>query len=188
MVRPNYLVRCGEYLLATLMVISLAACGSAATPAPQAYDIPISPAESATSLESLVTPIANAGVTSIPSEPTATAVPNQVVEPTMSADIASTPHVNSNGSESLSGAWERITPENEDELSFLTVAEQIEFLNDGTFVLPKFMNQSGSYSFPENGRIKFEGAFGAAVYKFTVSGDTLIFDENDRILEYRRMK
>ncbi len=96
--------------------------------------------------------------------------------------------MNSNGSESLSGAWERITPENEDELSFLTVAEQIEFLNDGTFVLPKFMNQSGSYSFPENGRIKFEGAFGAAVYKFTVSGDTLIFDENDRILEYRRMK
>ena len=86
------------------------------------------------------------------------------------------------------GTWERVTSDTTVGFSFFGFAKQIEFLKDGTFVIPTFNNQSGKYSFPESDRIKFEGSAGSAVYKFTISGSTLTFEESGKIVEYRRIK
>jgi hypothetical protein len=85
------------------------------------------------------------------------------------------------------GTWQRVTP-SDNLFSFFTWADQIEFLKDGTFVLPGFNNTSGTYSFPENGRIKLEGPSGAVTYKFSLSGDKLIFEEDGQTIEYQRVK
>lgn len=84
------------------------------------------------------------------------------------------------------GTWQRVTPV--DTFSFLALSDQIEFLKDGTFILPNFNNASGTYSFPESDRIKFEGPYGAATYRFSVSDDKLIFEENGQMIEYQRLK
>ncbi len=85
------------------------------------------------------------------------------------------------------GTWERVTPA-EDLFSFLSWASQIEFLEDGTFVLPQFMNLSGKYSFPQSDRIQFEISNGSITYKFTLSGDKLMFEEKGKTIEYKRLK
>jgi len=103
------------------------------------------------------------------------------------AGTSSAVAVNPSGSQSLIGLWQRVTPEDQAGL-FFAFAEQIEFLKDGTFILPKFMNQGGTYSFPESGRVKFDGKSGSAVYRYAISGDTLMFDEGGQVIEYKRVK
>ena len=87
----------------------------------------------------------------------------------------------------LSGTWERTTPAVQAG-PFFGIADQIEFLKGGTFVIPTLDNVSGSFSFPEKDRIKFESQFGAAVYKFTLAGNTLTFDDNGVSVEYKKIK
>lgn len=85
------------------------------------------------------------------------------------------------------GTWDRVTPQAQSTLNFMFM-EQIEFLSNGTFVLPKFNNMSGKYSFPESDRIKIETSNGSWTYKFTLSGDRLVFDDGGKTIEYRRIK
>jgi hypothetical protein len=94
----------------------------------------------------------------------------------------------SSSQSNLYGTWERTTPGDQLGWSIFALADRIEFLKDGTFVIPTANNASGTYSFPEDGRIKFEGQYGAAVYKFTLSGDTLIFYDDGKQVEYKRIK
>lgn len=88
----------------------------------------------------------------------------------------------------IRGTWERVTPTDQLGFSFFAFAEQIEFLEGGTFVLPKFMNTSGAYSFPQSDRISFQGPQGTATFKYALSGDRLTFEDGDKTIEYRRMK
>ena len=89
---------------------------------------------------------------------------------------------------SIRGTWERVTPSDQLGFSFFAFAEQIEFLESGTFVLPKFMNTSGTYSFPQSDRISFQGPQGTQTYKYTLNGDRLTFDADGKTIEYRKMK
>jgi hypothetical protein len=86
----------------------------------------------------------------------------------------------------LVDTWQRTTTPKNTDFSFFSVAERIEFLKDGTFVVPSLDNASGSYSFPEKGRIKLEGSYGSAVYNFTQSKNTLIFEVDGEMVEYKR--
>lgn len=89
----------------------------------------------------------------------------------------------------IRGTWERVAPT--DQLvvfSFFAFAEQIEFLENGTFVLPKFMDTSGTYSFPQTDRISFQASQGTTIFKYTLSGDRLTFEDGDKLIEYRRPK
>ncbi|OQY92332.1 MAG: hypothetical protein B6D41_08280 [Chloroflexi bacterium UTCFX4] len=89
----------------------------------------------------------------------------------------------------IRGTWERVTPtEQLGIFSFFAFVEQIEFLENGTFVLPKIMNTSGSYSFPQSDRISFQGPQGTATYKYVVNGDRLTFEADGKTIEYRRTK
>ncbi len=85
------------------------------------------------------------------------------------------------------GTWERVTPADQVPISFWGM-EQIEFLSDGTFVLPEFNNLSGKYSFPESDRIRLETTEVSFTYKFTLSGDRLVFDDGETTVEYKRIK
>lgn len=93
-----------------------------------------------------------------------------------------------NQQSTIRGTWERVTPTEQLGFSFFAFAEQIEFLENGTFVLPKFMNTSGSYSFPQSDRISFQGPQGTATYKYVVNGDRLTFEADGKTIEYRRTK
>lgn len=73
-------------------------------------------------------------------------------------------------------------------LSFFTYADRIEFLKDGTFVLPNFMNISGSYSFPDKGKITIEASTGAMTFDYELSGDRLTFYEGGNPVVFERVK
>lgn len=83
----------------------------------------------------------------------------------------------------LLGKWERVST---NITAFVIVPDKVEFLQDGTFVLAGFA--SGKYSFPEGNRIKFDFGNGTFVYKYTLSGDTLILDMDGQTAEYKRVK
>ncbi|WP_423222333.1 hypothetical protein [Candidatus Amarolinea aalborgensis] len=168
--RLQHLSRLGSIMFVALLLVSLAACDAPATPVPQPSP-PVSNAGLTNAPEPLVAPTQIVVEASKTPAPTAASVPTQAPEPS--------------GSQSLIGTWERITSEDKAGL-FFAFAERIEFLKDGTFVLPRSMNQSGKYSFLESDRIKFEGSSGAAVYKFALSGNSLVFQEGDQSIEYRR--
>ena len=182
--RLQHLSRLGSILFAALLLVSLAACDAPATPVPQPSP-PVSNAGPTNAPEPLVAPTQIVVEASKTPAPTAASVPTQASEPSGLPEATTIPAVNPSGSQSLIGTWERITSEDKAGL-FFAFAEQIEFLKDGTFILPKYMNQSGKYSFPENDRIKFEGSSDAAVYKFALSGNSLVFQEGDQSIEYRR--
>lgn len=74
-------------------------------------------------------------------------------------------------------------------LSFFAFVDRIEFLKDGTFVLPNFMNMSGSYSFPDKGKITFQTtSYGSTTYDYELSGDTLTFYESGTPIVFERAK
>jgi hypothetical protein len=180
MKKPPHVVWLGWMFVAAIIAVSIVGCAAPT----------VSPARVSQALTSA--PAAIAGASKAPTQPVAPtnvggAQATRVIEPTRVAAPTQAPVAApaQGSSQSLVGTWNRLTPEDKAGL-FFAFAEQIEFLKDGTFVLPRFMNQSGKYSFPENNRIKFEGASGVAVYKFTLSGDTLVFQEGDQTIEYRR--
>ena len=80
-----------------------------------------------------------------------------------------------------------MTPQAQSTPNFMFM-EQIEFLSSGTFVLPKSFNISGRYSFPESDRITMEIGNVSRTYKFTLSGDHLVFEDGGGTTEYRRTK
>jgi len=93
-----------------------------------------------------------------------------------------------NQQSAMRGTWERVTPGDQLGFTFFAFAEQIEFLENGTFVLPKFMNTSGSYSFPQSDRISLQGPQGTATFKYAMNGDRLTFEADGKTIEYRKVK
>ncbi|HZQ09840.1 MAG TPA: hypothetical protein VFD70_24900 [Anaerolineae bacterium] len=77
------------------------------------------------------------------------------------------------------GRWELLTQGVSSEFFNSGPMSQIEFLEDGTFIMPKWNNNSGKYSFPTSDRITLVGPqpYGAVTYKFKVSGNTLTINE-----------
>ncbi len=87
------------------------------------------------------------------------------------------------------GTWQQTTDVEELGLfSFFSFVDLIEFLKDGTFVLPNFMNMSGSYSFPDKGKITIEASTGSMTFDYELSGDTLTFYEAGVPIVFEREK
>ena len=53
-------------------------------------------------------------------------------------------------------------------------------------MLPALHYTRGPYSFLENGRIKIDGKESSVVYKFSLSGDTLILAGEGKLMECKR--
>lgn len=87
----------------------------------------------------------------------------------------------------ITGSWMRVTSMEDVTLAFLFI-EEIEFLRDGTFILPKLGGISGIYSFPASDLIKLEGKESSNIFRFTLSGDTLTFYDGGEAIVFRRKK
>ncbi|MCL4393445.1 MAG: hypothetical protein M1482_01265 [Chloroflexi bacterium] len=84
------------------------------------------------------------------------------------------------------GKWERVS---QNITVLAVVPDRIEFLQDGTFVMPTFFNTSGKYSFPDSSHIKLDSGTGASVFMYTLSGDSLTLEiDNGGSAQYQRTK
>jgi hypothetical protein len=87
------------------------------------------------------------------------------------------------------GKWERVTARKISPPFSAVMPDQIEFLKDGTWVVPGTAVVNGKYSFLEPARIKVEGSIGIVfmpAVSITPSGGSMVLTEVGEPVEYRR--
>ncbi len=86
------------------------------------------------------------------------------------------------------GRWERVTARKLTPPISALLPDQVEFLKDGTWVVPGSGVINGRYAFLDPGRVKLEGlgvVFTPGV-SFTPSGASMVLDEGGEKVEFRR--
>lgn len=87
------------------------------------------------------------------------------------------------------GRWERVTARKPTPPFALLMPDSLEFLADGSWVVPGSGFLNGKYSFQEASKIKIEG-FSAVVFTpevtITPSGGSMVLSEAGERVEYRR--
>jgi tetratricopeptide (TPR) repeat protein len=95
-------------------------------------------------------------------------------------------------SSTMVGVWERAEndyiPSTVVDTAFVITSQQIEFFQDGTFLLPKGIagENSGTYSLLENNRIKFAWLRYMMVYEYKITDNQLIIIIDGTQFEYTK--
>ena len=115
-------------------------------------------------------------------ESTVSAPSNSATQAVEESTPASTVSRSSDDSDAdIVNSWVRITTADEG-----IWTEELEFLADGIVVFGKD-KAAAEYSFPEEGRIMFEGPNLLQIYRFSTSGNNLTFDDDGVEVTYQRV-
>ncbi len=83
------------------------------------------------------------------------------------------------------GVWQRTTPRGLNAFSTL-MPDQIEFLKDGTWLVPGSGILNGKYMVLDAKRLKLEGLNVVFIPNFTVSATSLILQDGDTVVSYSK--